>query len=195
MNEHVSALLDDELPSQDLRETLDRLLADRELHRVWDRYHLIGDVMRGEGARITADGIAGQVQARLASEPPIIAAPAGRRRAAPPGYWLRPVAGAALAASVAALAVVSLPLLNRGDEQQAPALARTTAPAAAVPISPRPPVQYVNYGGTRWNNLETPGLESKLNRYLVDHSEYAASGGLGGVLPYASFVSYDSGNR
>jgi sigma-E factor negative regulatory protein RseA len=93
-----------------------------------------------------------------------------------------------MAASVAALAVVALPLLTEKEPATAPAVATRVA----TPVSPpQAPIQYVSSGGTRWKNLETPAIESKLNRYLVDHSEFAFSGGLGGGLPYTAFVSYD----
>ena len=52
--------------------------------------------------------------------------------------------------------------------------------------------RYVERAGTRWKNLAQPTVESKLNRYLVNHSEYATQAGVGGVTPYATFVGYDS---
>jgi sigma-E factor negative regulatory protein RseA len=187
--ESVSAFLDDELSRHELQETLDRVLADETLRGVWDRYHLIGDAMRGEGVRISAAGVADEVRARLEAEPAIIATWAPKRsHNGIPSHWLRPVAGAAMAASVAALAVVALPLLTEKEPATAPAVATRVA----TPVSPpQAPIQYVSSGGTRWKNLETPAIESKLNRYLVDHSEFAFSGGLGGGLPYTAFVSYD----
>ena len=33
---------------------------------------------------------------------------------------------------------------------------------------------------------------AKLNSYLVNHQEYAPSTGMKGMLPYATFVSYDA---
>lgn len=188
INESVSAFLDQELSPHDLQETLDRVLADETLRGVWDRYHLIGDSIRGEGVRLSAAGIADQVRAGLEVEPAILAIQGAKRSyTGAPSRWRRPVAGVAMAASVAALALVALPLLTEREPGADPVL--VTRPA--TPVSPQAPIQYVNSGATRWENLETPEIESRLNRYLVDHSEYASSGGLGGVFPYTAFVSYD----
>ncbi|MET0116385.1 MAG: sigma-E factor negative regulatory protein [Sedimenticola sp.] len=185
--EQISALLDDELPAEQASETLAALRKDDTLRTAWDRYHLIGDVMRGESVRVTTEQVADRVRQRLESEPAIIATPKNRvtveRDEKAPVRWARPAAGAALAASVAVVAVMLSPQLSdfslQGDE--------TVVATAPTPIStPR-------NGGTRWKNLSQPEVESKLNRYLVDHSEYASPGGMSsGVLPYASFVSYDA---
>ncbi len=56
----------------------------------------------------------------------------------------------------------------------------------------RPAAEWsVQYPGTRWN-LAKPATESKLNKYLVDHSQYATRGPVRGVVPYATFVGYDA---
>jgi hypothetical protein len=36
-----------------------------------------------------------------------------------------------------------------------------------------------------------PGQDDQLTRYLADHSEMATQTGMPGIVPYASFVSYD----
>ena len=176
-SEEISAFLDDELPPATMSDATDRIEDNEGLRRVWDRYHLIGDVMRGEGVRFSSAGVADQVRARIDSEPAIIAAP---RRASP--RWIRPAAGAALAASVAVGAVLGLPRLDEVDPGSTP-LQITSVPR---------PVTYSEPSTMRWKNLAQPGVASKLNRYLVEHNEYASPGGMSGVLPYTSFVSYDS---
>ena len=176
-SEDISACLDAELPPAALSDTLRRIAGDEDLRGLWDRYHLIGDVLRGEGIRPSASGVGDRVRSQLEQEPAIIAAP---RRQTP--RWVRPAAGAALAASVATAAVIGLPRLNDLDPTSAP---------LRVAIAPTP-INYTEPTSMRWKNLAEPGVASKLNGYLVDHSEYASPGGMSGVLPYASFVSYDS---
>ena len=178
--ERISALLDSELPTRDTEETLTRLGDDTGLRDCWDRYHLIGDLMRGEGVRPTAEGVAEAVRARVADEPPMIAAPRVPNTIRTQPAWLRPLTGAAIAASVAALAVYSVPRFSEEGVQNSAPLQVASAP---VPINDYAP------SGNRWRNL-APGVESKLNDYLVDHSEYASVGGMSGVLPYTTFVSY-----
>ena len=184
--EKLSALIDSELTDRDLSQTLDQLRASSELRGAWDRYHLIGDTLRGEGFRASGEGVAKRVRERLEAEPVMLVRPTPITQPKSRERLPRPLVGAALAASVAAVAVFTLPrwvgeapVAGSGSSRVA-----TQAPA---------PVDYSGRGGTRWKNLAEPGLESKLNRYLENHSEHASSGGMG-VLPYSSFVSYDAAN-
>ena len=189
IREQISAFLDNELTAQEVESTLAQIGTQGDLRRSWDRYHLIGDAIRGEGVRISREGIADRVRERVETEPAILAPSVSGFGWGKSGQvqWLRPVAGAALAASVAALAVMVLPEFTASTPEAEPTrLASTPAPAGEV---------YLERKGMRWKNLEQPGLENKLNRYLVDHSEYASARGMTGVLPYASFVSYDTGNQ
>ena len=98
-------------------------------------------------------------------------------------HWLRPAAGMAMAASVAALAILLFPKYS-DIASDGPGVQVASAPSTVI---------YTTSTGTRWKNLAEPTVESRLNRYLEDHSEYASPGGMSGVLPYASFVSYDAG--
>jgi len=180
--ERLSALIDSELSQSIMAETLSSLKQSPELRGTWDRYHLIGDALRGEGFRESADGIARGVREQVLAEPPIVARPIPISRTKLRDRLLRPMAGAAIAASVAALAVVTLPKLT-GETP--------TADPVQIASNPPAPVSYANQSGTRWKNLTEPALQSKLNRYLENHSEYASSGGMG-VVPYSSFVSYDT---
>ncbi|MCP3870828.1 MAG: sigma-E factor negative regulatory protein [Gammaproteobacteria bacterium] len=194
IEEQLSALLDDELLIDHISDTSARISSSDELRGAWDRYHLIGDVMRGEGVRLTGPSVADLVKRQLQSEPPILAAPKQSIPKKPKqSNWLRPAAGAALAASVAVVAVYSLqsptgpgPMGTDNRVAGIPAGNARITPAAATD---RNEIR----SGTRWKNLSEPGLESRLNRYLVNHNEYASPGGVNGLLPYTSFVSYDTG--
>ena len=131
----------------------------------------------GGGGCLSAD------DATRVNEPAIVAQPIPIKESKPQDRLLRPLAaGAAVAASVAALAVFTLPRLTGESPAADPVQIVSKAPV---------PVSYANQSGTRWKNLAEPALESKLNRYLENHSEYASSGGMG-VVPYSSFVSYDT---
>ena len=181
--ERLSALMDSELPAAFTADTISHLKQSSDLREIWDRYHLIGDAIRGEGVRWPAEGVAGIVHNRLRDEPAIVAQPIPIKESKPQDRLLRPLAaGAAIAASVAALAVFTLPRLTGESPAADPVQIVSKAPV---------PVSYANQSGTRWKNLAEPALESKLNRYLENHSEYASSGGMG-VVPYSSFVSYDT---
>jgi sigma-E factor negative regulatory protein RseA len=73
-----------------------------------------------------------------------------------------------------------------------PGLYGDVAPLANPAAAPSALVRYADKPGTRWG-VKTPEIESKLNDYLVNHQEYAPTAGMKGMLPYASFVSYDAG--
>ncbi|OQX31054.1 MAG: hypothetical protein B0D96_01965 [Candidatus Sedimenticola endophacoides] len=184
--EQISALTDDELAPREMAELLDSLSANEELRGAWSRYNLIGDVLRGEHA-VHPGGMAERVRDQVALEPAIIAQPAmggsetAQKRPARV-RWLRPAAGLAAAASVAAITLFNIPGFQ-GDRLEEAPLRLAGAPESYT-------MEAGN--GTRWRNLSHPGVESKLNRYLVEHSEYAAPAGLSGVMPYATFVSYDA---
>lgn len=180
--EQLSALIDSELSSASAVQIISRMEESPDLRDTWDRYSLIGDTIRGEGIRGSAAGVAESVRGRLLAEPAIIANPIPVVKSRTGDRILRPLAGAALAASVAAVAVFTLPRLD----------GELSAPVPVQVVSePTQPAARVIQTGTRWKNLAEPALESKLNRYLENHSEYASSGGMG-VVPYSSFVSYDT---
>ncbi|MCW8944214.1 MAG: sigma-E factor negative regulatory protein, partial [Sedimenticola sp.] len=187
INERISALLDNELDSKLAQPTLDSLQADDELRKKWDRYHLIGDAMRGEAVRLSAESIADRVRNQIDRDHltiphdqpiPIKSGVNFRSR------WFRTAGGAMLAASVAAITVMAFPQLTGTPSDSGPQLVVENTP-------PQTQAPYLIQSSSRWKNLSEPKVESKLNRYLIDHNEYVAPGGIG-VIPYTSFVSYDT---
>lgn len=212
IREQISALLDGESFEREVGSTMEQLHQDDALRETWGRYHLIGDVIRGESLAQTRPSIADRVREQVELEPAILA-PAAR-----PGQasWARPLAGMALAASVAVMAIFSAPyLFDAKPYASSPLAAKPQLPVShfasvSQPVTYRvvsistPPRreaagdnrhkdQYIERAGMRWKNLAQPKVESKLNRYLVNHSEYATQAGVGGVTPYVTFVGYDAG--
>lgn len=127
--QQLSALVDGDLAPDQARFLLRRIGHDAELAGCWDRWHLVGDVLRGEPVAVLPagpDGFAARVAAALATAP----VPARRAR------WRHGV-GMALAASVAAVALfVARPLSVDGD---LPAVVATgEATRAPAPASPSP---------------------------------------------------------
>lgn len=194
--EQTSALLDGELDRRGEAEAVAALLAagPEGLDR-FGRYRLIGDVIRGESA-VLASTVAGRVRQALADEPVILAPRPARQSPS----WLRPVAGVAVAASVAVAAVIiAPPLLTQSDGP-----VQTPQFAADVP---QPTVQptLVAAGDTggrvlqfdaaaptaRWQALDR-GLEERLNRLMVEHREFGGRTGINGPVPHIGFVSYDA---
>lgn len=126
-HEQLSALLDGELPRDELRFLLRRLEADGELAQRWSRYQIASAALKRRSWSADADRFATTVIARLEAEH----APAARARLG--GRLLRWAGGGAIAASVAVVAL----LANRPAEQ-AGAPAAATLAEVAVPATPQP---------------------------------------------------------
>ncbi|HLZ96936.1 MAG TPA: sigma-E factor negative regulatory protein [Steroidobacteraceae bacterium] len=105
IREQVSAFLDGELPNSETELLLKRLTRDAELRESFGRYALIGESLRGGTHARLSHGFPGRVNRAIDGEPLITDPTNVRRRSA---VWWRPLAGAAVAAGVAAIAVVAL---------------------------------------------------------------------------------------
>lgn len=134
--QQLSALVDGELSAEESRFLLRRLAHDEELAGCQERWQLCGDVLRCAASAPAPLDFAAKVRAAVAEEPAPAAAPAAR----PAARW-RWGGGAALAASVAAIALfVSR---ERLPEVAAPAPAEqvfaTTARLPASTPAPQAP--------------------------------------------------------
>jgi len=187
IREQLSALADDELSDVEQPLLLGRLQRDAGLRACLGRYQLIGEVMRGTGATATL-GVADRVQQALADDLPASADVSGRMP-----LW-KPVAGLAVAASVALVAILTVTSVNEIPANNVPALAIA---------EPEPVIDRVAVSGTavtrvsdsgddtQWNRLD-PNIDKRLSGYLVNHNEYAASRGVQGVMPYVRIVGHDT---
>ncbi len=68
IREHISALVDGELPTSELELALAALQA-ADGQQAWQAYHRIGDVLRAQAAPDLSAAFAGRLAARLAAEP------------------------------------------------------------------------------------------------------------------------------
>ncbi len=178
VKEQLSAFLDGELPEAETTLLLKRLERDDELKGTLSRYSLIGAALRAEGAVPDASNVASRVRAALVAEPAL-----GARRVS---RWLRPVAGLAMAAGVAAATVVLLPFLFDGAgaptalvadaPAAAPAPAAMLAESAVVPVvavvDERPPAYTIPPPVEP--AASSPLSSAQLASYLVAHSEYVS---------------------
>lgn len=134
--QQLSALMDGELAPDQARFLLRRLSHDDELAGCWERWQLCGDVLRGNACAPAPQGFGSRVTRALAADAaaPVAAAGDGGALRQP---WLRWGGGAALAASVAAVAF----MIGRGQvpavSPQAPA-AVAASEALSVPDSETP---------------------------------------------------------
>jgi sigma-E factor negative regulatory protein RseA len=126
-HEQLSALLDGELPGDELRFLLRRLDGDSTLARRWSRYQIVSAVLKREYAPAAAsEQFVSGVMARLDAE--IRQAPA---RPGMGSRMLRWVGGGAIAASVAVVALLAT--RPAGTELASPAQGGSAVAAVAAP--------------------------------------------------------------
>ncbi len=191
--EKLSALVDGELSDTELEQAAGQLSGDQTLHATWQRYHLIGDILRDD----VADGLHGlQVAARVRealADEPVVLAPRRRKSTA----W-KPVAGFAIAATVAAVAVITVQP-GQVDAPAGPAVAETAPPVPNPTVFPGvqdPAVELVadNQGLAAENDgatLDAPANQ-RLNSYLMNFNEQRASIDSPVGHPHVRTVRYDA---
>ncbi len=176
LREQLSAMMDGELPETEQALLMARLQRDPELRRSWARYHMIGDSLRGQHLVPEDIGIADAVTGALQTEPAHRVGHAALLRKA-----AKPIAGLAVAASVAVVAVLSL-------QQVGP----DASGSGAIPMAQAPAVPATLVRAPQDNSAATA---AQLNQYLVNHNEFAAGTGVRGMLPYVRIVGFDSDSR
>jgi negative regulator of sigma E activity len=158
IREQMSALLDGELPRDQVGLLVRRMARDAELKRTFGNYVLAGESLRAPGSVMASTGFAARVSAAIdEGEATGAAEPAVPART--PVRWRRPLAATAVAAS-AALAAVLLVKPDGGEPQ-------LFAERSGAPESP--PVVTLPVGGSS----PTPGQNQRLAGYLVVHGQYA----------------------
>ena len=159
IREQVSALLDGELPGDEVGLLVRRLERDEQLRRVFGSYVLAGEVLRSPGGRLASAGFAARVSAALddggaTGEEPAASTPLR-------GRWMRPVVATAVAASAALVAV----LLVRPESRVSGAIAQATLERASTAFAPA----MVEVSSP------TPARNQQLASYLVAHAQFASA--------------------
>ncbi|MFO8025642.1 sigma-E factor negative regulatory protein [Thiohalophilus sp.] len=179
-DETLSAFMDDEYHSQ----VLESLKQDSEVRARWTRYHLIRDVLSGHSQSVPAPDFADRVSAALQKEPTTLR-PAARRIGE---GFRRQVAGLAIAATVATVAVLTVQQGNPGD---------IPAPQMTVASTQTGSEEYLAVSGNPAPSQQPidSEVQSKLSSYLVNHNEYSISSRMQGMLPYMRIVSVTPSQR
>jgi sigma-E factor negative regulatory protein RseA len=191
LDSQLSAMFDDELSPAECELLARRLSRDEQLTARWGRYAVIGAAIRAErGVRLNAR-VAPRVSALVRSEPVFGGQPAPE---APRLRWRRPVAGAAVAAGVAAVSILWLrsqvPEAGRTATAQLVAVTRSAAPrdaADAVPAAQQA-VSYIVPPAPRAPAAVVPATE--LANFVVAHSVFTPPMARGNLL--SSFVTSES---
>ncbi len=202
--EKLSSLMDEFSGDEQSRRMLDEIEGDVNLQYRLRRYQIIGQVMRRELPRQIDTGFSVNVMAKIDAIGPgpgkaeTVEPEVNTRRSIWTWTLMKPVAGLAIAFSVAVVSVTLWQTVNvsidpgQGSEQLVSAdqkkiqlLANRPGQTSAVAVSS------TLKGGMRWKiNNNTPALQQKLNAYLVNHTEYSNS--IQGLIPQARVAGYDA---
>ena len=200
----LSSLMDEFSGDEQSRRKLDEIEGDVNLQYRLRRYQMIGQVMRHELPRQIDTDFSANVMAKIdaTESDPGKADTAGPEANTSRSIWtwsvMKPVAGLAVAFSVALVSVTLWQSVNVGtdtgqgseqlvsaDQKKIKLLASQPVQTSAVPVT-----SSLN-GGMRWKiNNNAPALQRKLNAYLVNHTEYSNS--IQGLIPQARVAGYDA---
>ena len=173
VQEQLSACLDGELPQRELALLAKRVGQDRELGASMARYAVISETLRTGKPLAISPEFAQRVMARIQDEPAPQAqiAPAREAPAAATLRFLRPVAGLAVAASVAALALFSVQRAGIVPPEATIAGNPTASTAIATGTEEAATDRYV-VPSTSTTSAFIPA--TRLTNYVVAHSEYSS---------------------
>ena len=159
-NTSISALVDGELGYTEGSRAVDRLLNDSRSHGSLQNYQLIGACMRGEPMQANSASLFDRIHQQLQQEPTIIA-PAAAATLAPRAVRLKSrVIRYAVAASVAALMVLTV-FRIQAPQQQGAQVANQQIESSRMTIHQ----QMV---------ADQAAAEAEIDRYLAGHQNYSS---------------------
>ncbi len=165
--QRISALCDGELEARERLDAIDDIGRDPALRDTFGRYQMISDVLHNNYRRAEDHALLARVREALADEPTVLAPP---RRTPRFSSWRPLAAGFAVAASVAAVAVVGIQVIN---EEPAAQLA-AEAPREYIRLQ-QPTVVAEKRERAREGNLNIAPVaarsKSPLAPYVVNHNE------------------------
>lgn len=178
--EHLSSLMDGEVSQETGRFLVRRLGADGNLRETWARYHLIRDCLRNQEGQFVQTELSYRVHRALSED----ISPASTRP--PANKWYKPVAGFAVAASVALIAVMTV----TGGNQ--PGLKPSVAdPISSVVNEPftSPNIAAGTPRSTPVNLSGTGDRENqRMNAYFLRHYQVTGDAGGRGFVPFVPIV-------
>lgn len=191
LDELLSAFLDGEASTEETHGLLDRLGRDPQLHETLDGHHRLRARLRGElhpglDGNFASRVMAGIEMAEDGHASKLVSFKAPRRM--PP--VLRTAVGMAMAASLAAVAVLTVQTLLPSPDTAFPAL--TTAATADSPASRADAIELAadTDSSQHWNDL-SPDAAAELNNYLISHNNSAIDHGLNGSLGFMRVAADD----
>jgi sigma-E factor negative regulatory protein RseA len=187
LKESLSAVMDGEADEFEIRRVLNEAENDPELRGVWERYHLVRSVMRGEGRTRSADRLSARFWTEIdaADEAPV--SNASEVTTDKPrsiwSTWGQRAAGVAVAAGVAAAVVIGY----RGSES-------ATVPPAQVAVVAQPVTGALIAQFDDESARQTVPAALDLQRahaYMLHHAHHVALNNRS-VVPFVKVAAFES---
>jgi sigma-E factor negative regulatory protein RseA len=202
IDEQISAFMDGELHESEHANIIQQICRDDESLNRWQRYHLISDSLRNNLPPAIDNQFAQSVMKALENEPTIFAPAALKHKST----VKRKIAGVAMAASVAAVAVIGVQTMNQTKEV-APSLAEmpstdqyvrmeqlaTTSAIQSTPpaITLTPNIPAMKASDSVSSDAQMTQMykyHPQLDKYLLNHNQHTLGSRVLGVMPYARIV-------
>lgn len=199
--ERLSAYIDNDLSPAEVERFVIEYEAATQADKIFTeatRYQMIGDALRGELSDASMIDVSAKVREALRNETFDVAEPASQVKQGQQSFnlvnWLdgffgslaRPLAGMAVAASVAVLMVVTVVQVESPDGVQTLASQSEAQPASAA--APMLASQQPVHAEPVTNAQQI----TEFDRYLAEHAEFAAQDTLQSRIPYVRAVSYEA---
>ncbi|WP_455211591.1 sigma-E factor negative regulatory protein [Kaarinaea lacus] len=204
IDEQISAFMDGEVHQSEHSAMIKQLCRDDDSLNRWQNYHLISDTLRNNLPPATDNQFAQSVMKALENEPTIFAPSAMKHKST----VKQKIAGAAIAASVAAVAVIGVQTMNQPKEMT-PSLAempstdqyvrmeqlansstvQSTSPAFVA--KPNVSAMKASASESAPSSAQVTQINKyhpNLNKYLLNHNQHTLGSRVQGVMPYARIV-------
>lgn len=196
VRESLSALMDGESEELELR----RVLAHKDtamVNQTWRDFHRSQQAIDGQVDEFSGWDISARVSAALVDEK--LEATDEYEQGDKQPFWLRPIAGLAVAASVMVAVVVGVQSLNPAEtafSDEQPALASRVYPASVssgaiggVTVSAKAQSAAGLPGSQAAADFES---QQRLEKFMLLHTEHAALNNGKGLMPYARVASFEA---
>jgi sigma-E factor negative regulatory protein RseA len=204
IDEHISAFMDGELHESEHAAIIQQICRDDQSLNRWQHYHLISDTLRNNLPPAIDNQFAQSVMSALEKEPTIFAPGAMKHKST----VKQKIAGAAIAASVAAVAVIGVQAVYQ-PKDVAPSLAempstdqyvRMEQLANSSPATPPPPAyaqtpttaaMKASASDSAQSNAQITQIykyHPQLDKYLLNHNQHALGSRVQGAMPYARII-------
>jgi sigma-E factor negative regulatory protein RseA len=201
LKESLSAVMDGEADEFEIRRVLNEAAEDSELRGVWQRYHLVRSVMRGEGRKLGAGTLGREFWAQIdadvtttSSEVVPIEIESVSARNAPRWAWVQRIAGVGVAAGVAAAVVIVFGGRVIGDNGATPDAALQTAQVVQVQQSDiqTKPAAFDDDGQPIDDVYPSSSDLQRAQAYMLHHAHQVALTNQTRTVPFVKVAAFQS---